>query len=389
MPKLLMVTTVPVTFDFLGPFATHFRRSGWTVDALSGSLAGFHERDRFDRAFAVEWSRNPLDLRNLLQAPGRVRQVVAEGRYDIVHVHTPVAAFVTRFALRHRARDLVPRVVYTAHGFRFHPGGSPWTNAAFLAIEKLAGRWTDYLVVMNAEDAAAAERWRLLPRERIRLMPGIGVDLRHYSAERVDPAQVSALRDALGIGHDPCFLMVGEFIARKRQHDLLRAFATISPDPSLPRAHLIFAGTGPMLGKARETARALGLEGRAHFLGFRRDIPTLMRASTALVLSSEQEGLPRCVLEAMCVGLPVIGSRIRGTRELLEEGCGDLYPVGDTAALAASLRRVLAEPASAAANARRARERVVRFELQNVVRLHEELYSEALATPRTALSSVP
>jgi hypothetical protein len=162
MHRLLMVTTVPATFDFLAPFAAHFRRAGWTVDALSGAGDGFRERDRFDHAFAVEWSRNPLDPRNLGRAPARVREVVARGRYDLVHVHTPVAAFVTRFALRRRT-GRAPRVVYTAHGFRFHPGGRPWSNAAFLSLELLAARWTDYLVVMNAEDAAAARRWRLVP----------------------------------------------------------------------------------------------------------------------------------------------------------------------------------------------------------------------------------
>ncbi len=378
MPKLLMVTTAPAMFGFLVPFARHFRSLGWTVDALTGSLHNFDERDRFDRVFAVEWTRNPLNLQNLLLAPRRVRDVVAARGYDIVHVHTPVAAFVTRFALRHRDRRIGPRVVYTAHGFHFHPGGRPWVNLAFLALEKFAARWTDYLVVMNREDAAAATHERLLPEDRVRVMPGIGVDLRRYSPERVDSAEVRAFRNAVRIGDDPCFLVVAEFIPRKRHDDVLRAFAMFAAAAGAPRAHLLFAGDGPLVNESRETARRLGLESRAHFLGFRRDIPVLMRASTALVLPSEQEGLPRSVLEAMSMGLPVIGTKIRGTTELLEEGCGYLYEVGDRTALASLLRRIVLDPAAANAAAARARARVVRYEQQNVIRLHEELYADAL-----------
>jgi glycosyltransferase involved in cell wall biosynthesis len=372
-----MVTTVPGTFHFLAPFAAHFRRAGWTVDALSGSVDGFRERDCFDDAFAVEWSRNPLDPRNLGRAPARVREVVARGAYDVVHVHTPVAAFVTRFALRRRT-GRAPRVVYTAHGFRFHPGGRPWSNATFLSLELLAARWTDYLVVMNAEDAAAARRWRLVPEERLRVMPGIGVDLAHYAADAVAPAAVRAVRGALGIGDDPCFLVAGELIARKRQEDLLRAFARLGTAPGAPRAHVLLAGAGPLEDRCRALARQLGVADRVHFLGFRGDVATLMRACTALVLPSESEGLPRCVLEAMCLGAPVIGTDIRGTRELLADGCGFLYPVGDLAALAAALRDVLVDPAGARSRAERARARVARYDLQHVIRLHEALYGDAL-----------
>jgi glycosyltransferase involved in cell wall biosynthesis len=385
MPRLLIVTTVPKTFWFLHPFVAHFQSLGWTVDALTGPSDDFEDRSRFDRAFIVDWSRNPLDVRNLLLAPARVRQVVADRGYDIVHVHTPVAAFVTRLALRRRNRELGPRVVYTAHGFRFHPGGRLWTNAAFFALEKLAAQWTDYLVVMNREDAAAGTR--LLPPNRVRVMPGIGVDVRHYTPERVDPAEVRAFRNAVGVGDDPCFLMVAEFIARKRQTDLLRAFADVAADASLPRAHLLFAGDGPWMEKVRATACELGLERRTHFLGVQRDIRVVMRASAALVLSSEQEGLPRCILEAMCMGLPVIGTRIRGTAELLEGGCGYLYEVADTAALALLLRRVLVQPAVAAASARLARERVGHYEERNVILLHEGLYAEVLGTGPALTSS--
>ena len=388
MPKLLIATTVPVSFGFFVPFADHFRRIGWTVDALTGTLEGFRYGDRFDAAHTVAWSRDPRHAHQVLIAAPRVRAIVAKGRYDIVHVHTPVASFVTRFALRDRDRAHGPIVVYTAHGFHFHPRGSAAKNALFMTVEKLAARWTDWLVVMNREDEIAANALRLLPRSRIRRMPGIGVDLRHYAPESVDEAQVRAVREELAIGDAPFVLMVAELIPRKRPDDALRAFAEATQDPALSRTHLVLAGDGPLLERTARLARALGIDRRAHFLGLRPDVPVLMRAASALVLPSVQEGLPRCVLEAMSMGLPVVATRIRGTTELLEGGCGTLFEVGDTAALAAGLRRVLLDPAAAAEDARRARERCARYDDRTVIRLHEELYADALAE-RDALARAP
>ncbi len=379
MPSLLIVTTVPASIPFFLPYADHFRRAGWRVDALTGTLDGFGWHDRFDAVHAVEWSRDPLALGRVIGAVRRVREIVDTGRYDLVHVHTPVASFVTRFALRRRDPARGPRVVYTAHGFHFHPGGAPARNAVFLALEKLAARWTDWLVVMNREDETAARRWRFLPDDRIRRMPGIGVDLRQYAPERVTPAAAQRVRDELRLGDAPVVLMVAELVPRKRHADLLRAFAALPHEPSLDRARLLLAGEGPLREQATREAEALGLGERVRFLGFRPDVPALMRAADVVVLPSEQEGLPRCVLEAMALGVPVVGTRIRGTAELLEDGAGALVELGDVPGLASAIRELLLDPGAAAELARRGRERARRYDERAVIRLHELLYAEALA----------
>ena len=129
MNKLLLVTTVPGTLrSFLLPFAAHFRRLGWQVDAMAcGASASIECQQGFDRVWDVEWSRNPLDPRNLLAAPGVIREIVTRERYDLVHVHTPVAAFVTRYALKDLRRQTDTKIIYTAHGFHFwHCCGLPW-----------------------------------------------------------------------------------------------------------------------------------------------------------------------------------------------------------------------------------------------------------------------
>src|SRR5579863_6930034 len=113
--RLLLVATISETLrGFFLPFARHFRKLGWTVGAAAGGAEHCPDcRVEFDQVWHVDWSRNPLDGRNLLAAPRRIREIVAAGQYDVVHVNTPVAAFVTRFALRRRDPERGPAVVYT------------------------------------------------------------------------------------------------------------------------------------------------------------------------------------------------------------------------------------------------------------------------------------
>lgn len=375
MNRLLMVTTVSSTLRaFLLPFAYHFRKLGWRVDAMAQGVSASAEcLQAFDRVWEVEWSRNPLDPRNLLVAPRVIQEVMAQEHYNLVHVHTPVAAFATRYALKDLRKQGKCKVIYTAHGFHFHPGGKPLKNAAFLTLEKLAGPWTDYLVTINREDESAALRYRILPSQKVRYMPGIGVDLDYYNPDAVSQTEVARVRQELGIsGETPLFLSVAEFIPRKHHRDVIQAFAKLNRP-----IHLAFAGRGPLMEEMRLLASELGVKDRVHFLGRRDDVPTLMRASLATVLVSEQEGLPRSVMESLSLEIPAIGSKIRGTQELLEGGCGLLVEVGDTEALAQAMARMLDCPEDVRKMGKQGRELMATYDLRQIVKLHEQLYAEA------------
>lgn len=377
MKKLLMVTTIPGTLrSFLLPFAAHFRNLGWQVDAMAcGVSASVECRQGFDRLWDVEWSRNPLDPRNLLAAPDVIRQVVTRERYDLVHVHTPVAAFVTRYALKDLRRQIKVRTIYTAHGFHFYPGGNPFKNAAFIALEKLASNWTDYLVTINQEDKAAVDRYRLISPDRSLYMPGIGVDLTYYNPELVSATDIAQVYLELGITQEtPLLLCVAEFTARKRHRDLIEAFAKLGRSD----IHLALAGSGPLMQQMRDLAMELGVAQQVHFLGNRQDIPILMRASVVNILASAQEGLPRSVMESLALELPTIGTKIRGTQDLLADGCGLLVEVGDVDGLARSIAEILDRPDRAKEISQRGRERISAYDLQIVIKLHDDLYNQAL-----------
>ena len=377
MPKILMVTTVPVVLtNFLLPFATHFRDRGWQVDAMS---CGFETDDFshqvFDRLWEVQWSRNPLDPQNLLETPGKIREIVLREKYDIIHVHTPVAAFVTRYALRDVRKQLGAKVIYTAHGFHFFTGGKPLKNAAFLTLEKFASNWTDYLVTINREDEAAVQQHQLVSPGHSRYMPGIGVDLDYYNSQTIPQSAISQLQVELGIdAQTPLLLSVAEFTPRKRHQDTIAAIAKLDRS----EVHLAIAGAGPLMEQMRQLAIDLKVDARIHFLGKRNDIPVLMKAATANILVSSQEGLPRSVMESLALELPTIGTKIRGTQDLLIGGCGLLVEVGDIEGLTDAIGWILDRPEEARSMAQRGRKHIFTYDLKSIIKLHEELYAEAL-----------
>ena len=354
VPRLLMVTTIPRSLrEFLFPFARALGAKGWQVDALADGATSCPEcREVFHRVWDAPWSRNPWHPQNMVLAPAAVRAAVNEGDYDIVHTHTPVASFVTRLALRRHRKQTGTRVIYSAHGFHFFSGGKVIRNAVLKGLEQLAGNWTDYLVVMNSEDFEAARRYRIVPADRLVFMPGIGVDPEQFSPAAVPPDEVVGVRASLGVdGNAPLFLVIAEFIPRKRHCDALQAFARLGR----PDAHLAFAGNGPLMPDMQRLAAQLGIAERVHFLGYRRDTPALIRAAQAVVLCSEQEGLPKSIMEALSMETPAIGTDIRGTHDLLADGCGLLAPLGQTERLTQAMAWVLDHSMEARTMARRAR----------------------------------
>lgn len=374
------MATVPVTLEvFLAPLARHFRERGWRVDALAnGARACAALGESFDSRFDVAWTRNPFWPGNLIVTAGRVRRLVRERRYDVVHVHTPIAAFVTRFALRRMRTCERPIVIYTAHGFHFYEGQPRVPNMLYRTIERAAASWTDYLITINEEDCRAARAFGTIDPARVRLIHGIGVDLSAYGDAAVTRAEAAATRASLRVPDDAfLLLMVAEFGPVKRHAHLLDALARVRDE----RVVTVFAGSGGLEDAMRGRASELGLDARVRFAGYRRDVPALLAAADALVLVSEREGLPRSALEAMAAGRPVIGARIRGITDAVGDAAGWLVAGDDVGELARVIEAVAADPEETRRRGALARARAAeRFALPLILAAYDALYAEALGS---------
>lgn len=174
-----------------------------------------------------------------------------------------------------------------------------------------------------------------------------GIDAAPFDA--VTPAAAASARAALGVPHDAVVAaLFARFHLWKGQQVLLDALTR------LPRVHALFVGA-PLFGEeAFESAlhaRAVqtGVGARAHFLGFRHDIPELMRACDVVVHASVYpEPFGRVIVEGMLAGRPVIATRAGGVTEILDDQTGVLVPPNDADALARAIDALAADPAGAA-----------------------------------------
>jgi glycosyltransferase involved in cell wall biosynthesis len=174
-------------------------------------------------------------------------------------------------------------------------------------------RHTDTLVTINKEDYERAKRTF---KTDVQYTSGVGIDPKRF-AIKVTKQQKTKLRQSLGL-KDTDFVMIylAELSKRKNQLWLIRTLAeTIKKNPSM---HLLLAGQDSLNGKCQELVVELGLE-NVHFLGYRKDIPALLKTSDLAVSSSLQEGLPVNIMEAMCAGLPIVAVDCRGSRDLIQQ----------------------------------------------------------------------
>jgi glycosyltransferase involved in cell wall biosynthesis len=212
-------------------------------------------------------------------------------------------------------------------------------------------------------------------------MHGIGVDTDWYSPASVtEEASRIALRD-IGMDPDrPYFVMAGEFSRRKRPTDILIALSQMRDhEPAL-----LFLGDGPRRVEMGRLAADLGIADRVVVSeSFVPDIRPYVANAMALILASDREGLPRTIMEALSMEVPVITSAARGCGELVGDDRGQVVPIGAPMDMAAAMDRLAQRPEERLAMGRRGRQLMVeRYGLDQLIAEHERLYAELLAVGR-------
>ena len=193
------------------------------------------------------------------------------------------------------------------------------------------------------------------------------------------------MRASLGIDQDA---RVAGVIARLTEQKGHRYLLEALTAPALADLHLIVVGDGELRETLSAGAQRLGVAGRVHFLGARRDLGDLLAAMDVFVMPSLWEGLPLSMILAMGAALPVVATAVAGIPEILESGTtGWLVPPADSAALTAALAGVFADRARAAAVGEAARRSVLpRFGVDGYVSSIVSLYDRLLAERASAIS---
>jgi glycosyltransferase involved in cell wall biosynthesis len=264
-------------------------------------------------------------------------------KFDIVHVHTPVAALVGRTAAFF-AR--VPFVVYTAHGFYFHDDMPKRKRGLHIFLEKVAGRMTDLMFTQSEEDARTAVEKKLLPSGRVYAI-GNGVDTNKFNPNNY--SNRNTLRKELNIPKNAYIIgMIGRQVEEKGVVEFFEAAKIIAEK----HENVYFLLVGNRLESDHAVAvdhaveEAINSTGpRLVLTGMRSDIPELLSSMDVFTLPSWREGMPRTIIEAMMMELPVVATDIRGSREeVVEEETGLLVPVREPEKLAEALLRLIEKP---------------------------------------------
>lgn len=256
-----------------------------------------------------------ISLMSNLKSIIQLYRLIKKERYDIVHVHTPIAAVLGRIAAKLAGAK---HIIYTAHGFYFHEGMSKPVYNLFYLIEKYMARYcTDWLLLQSKEDFELCVEKKFKEKNRI-IHISNGVDI--YS--RFNPTLVSletkkSLKEELNIHEDDTvFLFIGRLVEEKGIFELLDAFEKMVE--KVQNATLLLVGD--LLESERDKESFVKLKERLSqakiiSTGFRTDIVELISISDVFVLPSYREGVPRSIIEAMAMGKPIIATNIRGCRE--------------------------------------------------------------------------
>ena len=201
------------------------------------------------------------------------------------------------------------------------------------------------------------------------------------------PSSAGELRRAdLGIEEEDLVIgTVGVLRSEKAIDALVRVMAGLRS--RFPRLHLLIVGSGPERGNIEGLIENLGLSATVHLLGYRTDVPDLLRVFDVAVSCSQREGSPISVLEYMEAGLPVVATRVGGIPDLVQDRVtGLLVEPGDERALADALSELLQDPGRRVemghlARDRRRREFDIDVTVSRLVRLYEELVAAKVAAP--------
>ena len=342
-PKVCQLCAVDFTAKhFLLPLVDGMKQQGWHVTTVCSDgkfVPGMRADGYHVVTISIARSMNPiLALLSLIKLVRFFRRE----QFHIVHVHTPIAALIGRVAAK-IAR--VPFIVYTAHGFYFHDEMPAWKKRVYVLLERFGGLFTDLLFSQSHEDARDAIALQIMPAGQV-VAIGNGVNLTQFPG-RTRETQAAARR-TLGIPESvPVIGIVARLVQEKGYKEFFEAAVAISS--SFPDVYFLVVGerlasdhSGSVELALAQARKVLGV--RLIEAGLRKDVSAMLSAMTIFCLPSYREGMPRTIIEAMMMELPVVATNIRGVREEVVDGkTGILVPTRNSTALAQALSKLLSD----------------------------------------------
>ncbi len=257
--------------------------------------------------FDIPFVKKMLSVKNTA-CRSEIRKIFKREKFDTVILNTTLAAFHIRLAMPRKNR---PRVVNIVHGYLFSEKLNSLKAKVLLLCEKIFRRKTDEIIVMNEEDLRIAEKHRLC-LGKVRFSLGMGATAQKIKTPPETVRKHISAEDSYLLG------FVGELSGRKNQRFLICALPEIKI--SIPKAKLLLVGSGDKMEELRQLVEKLGLSDSVCFYGYSPERCDLTLACDLYVSSSEIEGMPFNIIEALGVGKTVLISDVKGHTDLITNG---------------------------------------------------------------------
>lgn len=315
----------------------------------------------------IDLDRSPYSKKNL-QAYKQIVDLIKKEKIDYIHCNTPVGGVLGRLA---GEKCNVKRIIYEAHGFHFYDGAPKKNWLIYYPVEKWLANKTDAIITINNEDFKRAKRFKLRNNGQVYYVPGVGIDLSQYDIP--DTVREIKRKELCLEKTDFALISMGDLIKRKNYATAIEVVAKINN----PKVHYFICGKGSEEENLRELAKKFGVEKQVHFLGYRKDIKELLKSADVFLLTSNQEGLARSLMEAMASSLPCIVSNIRGNSDLIINNVNG-FLCSDVNEYVTSIERLMQSPKCAKIFAQRSLDNLKNFSIEKVENCIFDIYSKEL-----------
>jgi N-acetyl-alpha-D-glucosaminyl L-malate synthase BshA len=332
--------------------------------AMPFRLRGYAERVYFHEVDTVS-GRYPLfeHYPYTLALASKQHEVALREKLDVLHVHYAIPHATTAWIAKQMLGSLHRiKVITTLHGTDITLVGQ---EESFHAITKFSIEQSDAVTAVSEFLKEETLRTFGCSGCRISVIPNFVKQSEYNPPESRD-------HDGIAPPGHKLLIHISNFREVKRVKDVIRIFARLRR--TIP-ATLLMVGDGPDRADAERESRELAVDGDIRFLGRIDTVAPLLQQSDLFLLPSQSESFGLAALEAMACGVPVVGSRVGGLPELIQDGVsGILEPPGSVEAMARRAAELLRDPARHRSMMAAATERAGQFSADAIVPKYEALY---------------
>lgn len=314
MVKVAHVCTTSLSHKILVDKLNILKSKGYDVHIIS-SKEGYNSELMKKYSFTLRFiymNRN-INVKDDIVSIIKMKKLFKKEKYEIVHTHTAKAGIIGRIAGRLAG---IPVVIHTSHGLPFYEGQSKTKYYTYRFLEKIGALFCDAIASQNKEDMEKIKQYA--PQKPI-YYEGNGVDLHKLDQRngKISKDQIDLLKKQLNIPSNKKVILVGARLEPVKDHFFLLDGLRYLKENYNQNFICLLAGDGPLKEEILRTIHDNQLEDFVKLIGYQTDIYPYIKLADIVALTSQKEGVPRIIMEAMAFARPIVATDVLGTRELV------------------------------------------------------------------------